>query len=81
MTAPPGRSSEKEKKGGETMQSLFSEVEDNEDLNWNTPQLPYKYASVVVVKNTVVLVRHHYAETGDVEEIFNEYIDEKAGEK
>jgi len=38
-------------------------------------------AYVVVVKNTVVLVRHHYAEAGDVEAIFNEYLDDKTGEK
>ena len=46
-----------------------------------TPPTPHGYANVVVTEKRVVLVRHHYAETGDVEEIFNEYIDEKAGEK
>lgn len=57
------------------------EAEESGGLSWDTPSMPHEYANVVVVKNTVVLVRHHYAETGDVEEIFNEYLDEKAGEK
>lgn len=46
-----------------------------------TPPTPHGYANVVVTEKRVVLVRHHYAETGDVEEIFNEYLDEKTGEK
>lgn len=57
------------------------EAEKSGGLSWDTPPMPHEYANVVVVKNTVVLVRHHYAETGSVEEIFNEYLDEKAGEK
>lgn len=36
---------------------------------------------VVVTGKSVVLVRHHYAKTGDVEEIFNAYLEEKTGEK
>lgn len=55
-------------------------MEEENNLSWDTPILPHKYDNVVVVKNTVVLVRHHYAETGDVEKIYNEYIDEKVAE-
>lgn len=50
-------------------------------LSWDLPPEPHRYANVIVTGKTVVLVRHHYAETGDVEEIFNEYLDEKTGEK
>lgn len=57
------------------------EPEESGGLSWDTPPMPHKYANVVVVKNTVVLVRHHYAEAGDVEAIFNEYIEEKSEEK
>lgn len=73
----------KNKEGGERMQAAFSgaEAEGNEGLSWDTPSVPHKYANVVVVKNTVALVRHHYAESGDVEAIFNEYLDDKTGEK
>lgn len=63
------------------MQGILSEPEASGGLSWDTPILPHKYASVVVVGKTVVLVRHHYAETGNVEEIFNEYLDDKTGEK
>lgn len=56
-------------------------AKDSGGLSWDTPSAPQEYDNVVIAKNTVVLVRHHYAETGDVEEIFNEYLDEKAGEK
>lgn len=45
------------------------------------PRMRPKCGNVVVVGKTVVLVRHHYAKTGDVEEIFNEYLDDKTGEK
>ena len=56
-------------------------MEENDVLSWDAPIIPHKYANVVVVEKTVVLVRHHYSDTGDVEEIFNEYIEEKTGEK
>ncbi|MEH2939302.1 hypothetical protein [Lawsonibacter sp. JLR.KK007] len=46
-----------------------------------TPPTPHGYAKVVVTGKSVVLVRHHYAKTGDVEEIFNAYLEEKTGEK
>ena len=54
-------------------------MEENDVLSWDAPIIPHKYANVVVVEKTVVFVRHHYSETGDVEEIYNEYIDEKIG--
>ena len=57
------------------------ETEENGVLIWDTPPEPHRYANVIVTGKTVVLVRHHYAETGDVEEIFNEYLDDKTGEK
>ena len=50
-------------------------------LSRDIQPIPHGYANVVVTGKRVVLVRHHYAKTGNVEEIFNEYIDEKAGEK
>ena len=50
-------------------------------LSMETPSTPHGYAKVVVTATRVVLVRHHYAKTGDVEEIFNEYLDDKTGEK
>ena len=50
-------------------------------LSMETPSTPHGYAKVVVTAKRVVLVRHHYAKTGDVEEIFNAYLEEKTGEK
>ena len=50
-------------------------------LSMETPSTPHGYAKVVVTAKSVVLVRHHYAKTGDVEEIFNAYLEEKTGEK
>ena len=56
-------------------------MEENDVLNWDTPIAPHEYKNVVVVEKAVVLVRHHYAETGDIEAIFNEYLDDKMDEK
>ena len=50
-------------------------------LSMETPSTPHGYAKVVVTAKRVVLVRHHYAKTGDVEEIFNGYLDDKTAEK
>ena len=55
-------------------------MEENKSLNWDTPIIPHKYANVVIVGKTVVLVRHHFADTGDVEKIYHDYIDEKVAE-
>lgn len=46
-----------------------------------TPPTPHGYANVVVTEKRVVLVRHHYAKTGNVEAIYNEYLEGKTGEK
>lgn len=59
-------------------QNTASACEDKREAKKDTPQPPH---NMVVVGKTVVLVRHHYAETGDVEEIYNEYLDDKTGEK
>lgn len=59
-------------------QNTAPACEDKREAKKDTPQPPH---NMVVVGKTVVLVRHHYAKTGDVGEIFNEYIDEKTGEK
>ncbi len=65
------------------MQNVYSNPEPDtyEGLSWDTPITALQESLAVVCEKTVVLVRHHYAETGDVEKIFNEYLDEKAGEK
>lgn len=61
-----------------TQQNTAPACEDKVEARKDTPQPPH---NMVVVGKTVVLVRHHYAKTGDVEEIFNEYLDDKTGEK
>lgn len=52
-------------------------MEEENNLSWDTPILPHKYASAVVVGKTVVLVRHVFADSGSAEEIYNDYINEK----
>jgi hypothetical protein len=53
---------------------------DYSGLSWETPPLPHKYANVVVMGKSVVLVRHIFSDTGDVEKIYNEFINEKIAE-
>ena len=55
-------------------------MEENKVLNWDTPAIPHKYANVLVMGKSVVLVRHFYADTGNVEKIYRDYIDEKVAE-
>ena len=55
-------------------------ADENNGLTWDAPTMPHEYANVVVVEKTVVLVRHHFADTGDVEKIYNDYINEKVAE-
>lgn len=50
-------------------------------LTWATPRKPPQNSLAVVYEKTVVLVRHHFADKGDVEEIYNEYIDDKMSKK
>ena len=67
-------------KGGERMESLNTGPADYSGLSWEQPPEPHRYANVVVVGKSVVLVRHSFADTGDVEKIYNEFIDEKVAE-
>lgn len=53
------------------------ETEPLSGLTWDTPREPPENSLAVVYEKTVVLVRHHFASKGDVEEIYNEYIDDK----
>jgi len=62
-----------ENRGGET-------VEENNALNWDAPIIPHEYANVLVMGKSVVLVRHFFADTGDVEKIYHDYISEKIAE-
>lgn len=52
-------------------------ADENSGLTWDAPMIPHEYANIVVVEKTVVLVRHHFADTGDVEKIYSDYINEK----
>lgn len=52
-------------------------MEENDTLSMDTPMMPHKYANVVVVGDSVVLVRHHFAEAGDVNQIYMEYLNDK----
>ena len=55
-------------------------ADETSGLTWDAPTMPHEYVNVVVVEKTVVLVRHHFADTGDVEKIYHNYIDEKVAE-
>ena len=67
-------------KGGERMESLNTGPADYSGLSWEQPPEPHKYANVLVMGKSVVFVRHSFADTGDVEKIYNDYIDEKVAE-
>lgn len=62
------------------MEKASPPANENNGLTWNTPAMPHEYANVVVVEKTVVLVRHHFADTGNVEKIYRDYIEEKVAE-
>ena len=62
------------------MESLNTGPADYSGLSWEQPPEPHKYANVLVMGKSVVFVRHSFADTGDVEKIYNDYIDEKVAE-
>ncbi len=45
----------------------------------DAPIEPLQSSLTVVYEKTVVLVRHHFSDKGDIGEIFNEYINGKIG--
>lgn len=55
-------------------------ADETSGLPWDAPTIPHEYANVVVVEKTVVLVRHHFANAGNVEKIYSDYINEKVAE-
>lgn len=56
---------------------FHSEPNENEELSWDTPVEPPKHSLAVVYKNNVVLVRHFFSDTGDIQNLFNDYISNK----
>lgn len=52
-----------------------------DDLSWDMPQEPSKKAIAVIHEKTVILIRHFYGNSGNVDDIFNSYLDEKVSEK
>jgi len=55
-------------------------VDENNVLNWDTPIIPHEYANVLAIGKSVVMVRHFFADTGNVEKIYRDYIDGKIEE-
>lgn len=53
-------------------------MEEDFTLSWNMPTEPHQYALAVAHEKTVVLVRHFYADTGDVDNIYSNYLTVKA---
>jgi len=55
-------------------------MENSNSLNWDIPDLPYKYENLITDGKTVILVRHFFSSTGDIEKIYKSYITEKVSE-
>ncbi len=55
-------------------------MEDSNSLNWDIPDLPHKYENLITDGKTVILVRHFFSPTGDIEKIYSGYIAEKVSE-
>jgi hypothetical protein len=57
---------------------LASEPDNYADsLTWDTPTLPHENALAVVGKKSVILVRHFFADSGNVDKIYHDYLSEK----
>ena len=48
-----------------------------DDLAWDMPTIPSDTGIELVYKNAVVLIRHFYADTGNSNDIFKDYLDSK----
>lgn len=52
-------------------------MEEDFTLSWDMPTPPHQYALTVVHEKTVVLVRHIYADTGNVDKVYSNYLTDK----
>ena len=49
----------------------------SEGLSWDMPPMPHKNAFALVHGNSVVLVRHFFAENGNLQKIYRTFLEEK----